>query len=147
MQELVLGPLTTSFAILRYPPQALPSWLISHLQDSPKDDDTRALLGITTTPEEVSIVCDVNIAPKRLTEASNVRISQPWRALKVQGPLDFELTGILLRIAEPLADAGISIFAMSTFDTDYVLVNEERLEQACHVLVTAGFQVVGFQSI
>ncbi|MEM7738586.1 MAG: ACT domain-containing protein [Deinococcota bacterium] len=144
MQELVLEPLATSFAILRYPPQALPSWLVTHLQDSPKADGTRALLGITTTPEELSVVCDVNIAPKRLTEASNVRVSRPWRALKVQGPLEFELTGILLRIAEPLADAGISIFAMSTFDTDYVLVKEERLEQACRVLVATEFKVLGY---
>ncbi|MEM6431504.1 MAG: ACT domain-containing protein, partial [Deinococcota bacterium] len=131
MKELVLEPLDTSFAILRYPTQALPNWLITHLQDPPQDDSARTLLGITTTSEELSIVCDVTIIPSSLAEVDSVRISQPWRALKVQGPLDFKLTGILLRIAEPLADAGISIFAMSTFDTDYVLVNEERLEQAC----------------
>ncbi len=56
---------------------------------------------------------------------SGVKKESGWRILKVNGPLDFSLTGILASIAGPLANAGISIFAISTFETDYVMVNDE----------------------
>jgi hypothetical protein len=59
--------------------------------------------------------------------------------LKVAGPLDFALTGILSALTTPLAEAGVSIFAISTFDTDYLLVKEAKLEQAKEVLVKQGF--------
>ena len=64
-----------------------------------------------------------------------------WRVLKITGPLDFSLTGILVSVAKPLAEAGVSIFAVSTFDTDYVLVKEENLEKALRALTLAGHVV------
>lgn len=64
-----------------------------------------------------------------------------WRALGVEGPLDFGLTGVLSSIAQPLADAGVSIFAVSTFDTDYVLVRESSLVAAVRALEGAGHVV------
>ena len=89
---------------------------------------------ITRTAVELSIVCAEELVPE------SVRAEVGWRALEVAGPLDFALTGILAAIVGPLAEAGISIFAVSTFDTDYVLVKEEMLSQALEVLRAAGHQ-------
>lgn len=77
---------------------------------------------------------------------ANVKCERDWRALKIEGQLDFALTGILASIATPLADAGISIFALSTFDTDYVLVKTEKLQQAINVLQSAGHQIANLKS-
>jgi hypothetical protein len=65
-----------------------------------------------------------------------------WRIFQVAGPLDFSLTGILSSIAGPLAEAGVSIFALSTFDTDYVMVKAQDVDQAARVLEAAGHRVV-----
>mgnify|MGYP000949911708 CR=1 FL=1 len=90
---------------------------------------------ITRTPGELSIVG----APSQVREG--VRAESGWRALAVDGPLDFALTGILASLAGPLAAARISIFALSTFDTDYVLVREPDLPAAVAVLERAGHTV------
>jgi len=82
--------------------------------------------------EELSIVCREDVVPL------DVRQEKGWRAFMVEGPLDFGLTGVLAAIAGPLAVAGISIFAMSTFHTDYVLVKEEKLDDATRALEAAG---------
>jgi hypothetical protein len=87
---------------------------------------------VARTSEELSIVVEERSVPE------GVRCERGWRGLKVAGPLDFGLTGILAAIAAPLAQAEISIFAVSTFDTDYVLVRQPRLEQAVAVLGAAG---------
>ena len=86
---------------------------------------------MTRTAAELSIVCDVPGPP-------GVRRSGPWRALEVLGPLDHGAVGILRDIAEPLAAAGISLFAISTFDTDYVLVPADRVAAAAAALRRAG---------
>ena len=65
----------------------------------------------------------------------------PWRAFEVQGPLDFALTGILASIAGPLAHASISIFALSTYRTDYILVREQDMDAAVRVLRKEGHTV------
>ncbi len=85
---------------------------------------------ITKTKEELSIVCLESQAP------SNVQAEKGWRGLKVEGPLDFSLTGILASLSQPLAKAKISIFAISTYDTDYILVKEDKLQNAIEVLET-----------
>jgi hypothetical protein len=82
------------------------------------------------------VVCAESAVP------SGVRCERAWRALRVEGPLDFALTGVLASLAVPLAKAGVSIFATSTFDTDYVLVKEELLEQAVNALRLAGHEVL-----
>lgn len=64
-----------------------------------------------------------------------------WRVFRVEGPLDFALTGIIASVAEPLADAGIAIFTLATYDTDYVLVNESRLAAAVAALRAYGHTV------
>jgi len=76
------------------------------------------------TPEELSLVCPDHFeVPAKKTEPG-------WTCIKVNGPLPFELTGIIAGLSGTLADAGISIFAISTFDTDYLLVKTEDMEQA-----------------
>ncbi|HEX8213733.1 MAG TPA: ACT domain-containing protein [Longimicrobium sp.] len=100
---------------------AFPSWLPTH-----------GFLSVTRTSDELSVVCAADAVP------AGVRCEPGWRALAVAGPLDFDLTGVLASIATPLAEAGISIFAISTFDTDYVLVKADRLGDATDALRHAG---------
>jgi hypothetical protein len=85
------------------------------------------------TEDELSLVTHEALAPMESTFCE-----RGWRALKVQGPLDFALVGVLASLTAPLAAAGIPIFAISTFDTDYLLVKESRLPDARVVLQAAG---------
>jgi len=93
------------------------------------------LWSVTRTVEEVSIVCDEAAVPQ------GVRAGRGWRALAVEGPMDLSTTGVLASIAGPLAAAGISLFAVSTFDTDYILVPAGRLIEAADALIAAGHEV------
>lgn len=93
------------------------------------------LWSVTRTPDEVSLVCEERFVPEGL------RVERGWRCLKVRGPLDFGMTGVLISIADPLAAAGVSVFSFSTFDTDYVLVREEQVTTACAALTRAGHSV------
>jgi len=110
------------YAICRLEPYAMvPAWA------------TRGVFcSVTRTPTELSVVCDASGVP------SPVRSEGPWRALAVRGPLDFNLTGVLASLTGPLAEAGISLFAVATFDTDYVLVRAQDFDRALHTLVEAG---------
>ncbi|MFZ5844466.1 MAG: ACT domain-containing protein [Pseudomonadota bacterium] len=87
------------------------------------------------TPEETSVVCRYESAP------AAVPTQGPFAMLKVQGPLDFSLTGIMASLTKPLADAGVSVFTISTYDTDYLLIGEAMLSKAITALQAAGFQV------
>ena len=89
------------------------------------------LLSITRTPDELSIVCDAAKIPQ------SVRCRGGWRCLKVEGPLDFSLSGVLAALAEPLARAGIPIFVVSTFDTDDLLAAGADLDRAVAELAKA----------
>ena len=91
---------------------------------------------VTHTEDELSLVCPQIQVPE------GIRKEGGWRCLKVEGPLDFSLTGVLASLTAPLAIAEISVFAISTFDTDYLLVKEDRLEEAIDALTRSGFEVV-----
>lgn len=93
------------------------------------------MVSITRTREELSVTCPENDVPE------GIRAERGFVPLKVEGPLDFALTGVLASVAGPLADAGISLFAIATFDTDYVLVKAERLLDATAALRAAGHVV------
>ncbi|MYS84605.1 ACT domain-containing protein [Embleya scabrispora] len=95
-----------------------------------------SLYCLTRTPEELSLVCVENLVPP------DVEVEREWSAMVVAGPLDFSLTGILASIAGPLAEAGIPLFAVSTYDTDYVLVKSDRARDAIAVLGAAGHTIV-----
>jgi hypothetical protein len=91
-------------------------------------------------PEEHTLVCLEDILAQELPPGTQVETG--WRALRVAGSLEFTLVGILASIANPLAEAGVSIFAISTYDTDYVLVKEQDLERATAALRAAGFPIL-----
>lgn len=114
------------FAISQLPAEAaIPRWAAQ----------APGVVATVRSHEELSIVCREDVVPL------DVRQEKGWRAFMVEGPLDFGLTGVLAAIAGPLAVAGISIFAISTFHTDYVLVKEDKLEAATKALQAAGHQI------
>ena len=87
------------------------------------------------TPDELSVVCAADAVP------AGVRAERGWKALAVDGPLAFELTGILAGLTGVLARAGVPLFALSTHDTDLLLVREADLERAVAALRAAGHEV------
>lgn len=91
---------------------------------------------LTRTDEELSLVVLADRLP------AGIRSEGPWRALQVVGPLDFALVGILAELTGALAQARISLFALSTFDTDYLLVKEDRFGAACDALRAAGHEIL-----
>ena len=103
---------------------ALPAWA-----------DGPGFVTITRRQGELSIVCADDRVP------STVRAERGWRALEVEGPIDFQVVGLIHGLTGPLARAGISVFAVATFDTDLVLVREETLNRAVHALRDAGYVV------
>lgn len=96
---------------------------------------------VTRTSEEFSVVCPANQVPSSLTAETG------WRALKVQGPFALSEIGVLAALTTPLAHAQVSLFAISTFDTDYLLVREEKLEAAIAALRAAEHEVVNVDAI
>ena len=113
------------YAIVHLAPDAaIPDW-------ATKGDFT----SITRTPDELSIVCPADNLP------TDVQTPHHWICFKLNGPFDFSQTGILLSFIEPLSNHGVPIFAISTYDTDYVLVQEEFVEAALNALRTAGHEL------
>ena len=124
---LDLDVLPGSSAVARLDPAAeVPGWA----------RDT-TLSAVIRTADELTIVCPPAAVP------AGVRSEGPFRTLAVRGPLDFALTGILASLAAPLARDGISIFVLSTFDTDLLLVREHDLPAARATLAAAGHRIDG----
>jgi hypothetical protein len=95
----------------------------------------RALSAFIRTPEELTVICPEHLVPPGV-------IAEPgWRVLQVEGPLDFELVGVLASLAASLADAGVSIFAISTYSTDFILIKQSQVDLALTALHQAGHQV------
>lgn len=123
--RLTLAVLDNLYSVCRLAPEAgIPNWV-----------PATGFGSVTRTAEELSVVCPSDAVP------DNVEAERDFQILKIEGPLDFSLTGILLAVAGPLADAGISIFALSTFDTDYVLVRNKDLGNTLSVLEAAGHTI------
>ena len=121
--KLVLSVLEETFSIHRLAPDA-------SLPEAVSECDFYSL---SKTTDELSLVCPEHIAVK--SEKSN----PDWKCLKVAGPLDFELTGILAGITEVLAKEKLSVFAISTFDTDYILLKKQGLTAAISALERVGY--------
>jgi hypothetical protein len=118
---LTLRVLPGDLAICRLEPdESLPAWVFH---------DEARFFSVTRTPRETSVVCAEEDLPPSIARAE-----RGWRALEVQGPIPFDVTGVLSGLTAPLAAAGIPVFALSTYDTDYVLVRSEHLERAVAVL-------------
>jgi hypothetical protein len=124
--QLKLRTLPGSLAVCRLETgSSLPNWAV-----------TGELSAAIRSPGELTIICNQAAVPP------GIQHEPDWRAIGVLGRLDFSLTGVLAALAQPLAEAGVSIFALSTFDTDYILVKESALQQALEVLQLAGHQIV-----
>jgi hypothetical protein len=124
-QRLHLSLLPDTFAVCRLDREAaIPDWA-----------QAAGFMSVTRTADELSIVCAERHLPEGMDRQGG------WRVLKVAGPLDFSLTGILASITAPLAQAAIPVFAISTYETDYLLVKQDDLEQAAHVMSAHGHHV------
>ena len=110
---------------------------VCKLPDAGSVDPRRGFCFFANTGEEISLVCRTEDAPP-VTLARE----DGWRAFRVAGTLDFSLTGILAGLSGILAEQGVGIFAVSTYDTDYILVKEEKLARAAEALAGAGHTVV-----
>jgi hypothetical protein len=94
-----------------------------------------ALASVTRTRDELSIVCAEDGVPE------GVSCERGWRCLSVQGPIAFSEVGVLASLLTPLAEAGISVFAVSTYETDYLLVKQDALSRAQEALASWGHVV------
>lgn len=107
--------------------QGLVVWKAENYGDVlPLFETPKSLFSLTVTDDEISVICTVD----QLPDNPKGEIEHGWSYFKVAGQLDFSLTGILSSIAAPLAEAEISIFAISTFDTDYILIKTVDVENA-----------------
>jgi uncharacterized protein len=125
--QLTLRLLPQKFAVCQLAAESssLPEWAMRG-----------AVSSLTRTTDELSIVCESKYAP------SSAKAEKGWRCFKLQGPFPFEMTGVLASALQPLAEAGVSIFAISTYDTDYVMVKETQLGKAEKALKAAGHDVL-----
>lgn len=117
--HFTLALLKEHFGICRIDPQInIPNWALTG-----KD-----FVSISRSNDELSIICEQSVIPETIVAEKD------WRVLRVEGPIDNQLPGIVYSLAKPLAEAQISIFAITTFDTDYILVKEGSLTHALQIL-------------
>ena len=123
--KLTVAVLPERFAVSRLAPsEDVPAWA------------TRPpVFSVTRTRDELSIVCPEENVP------ADVKCARGWRAFRLVGTFDFVMTGILASLAGPLAREGVSIFCFSTYDTDYVMVRADQLEQAKAALTKRGHTI------
>jgi hypothetical protein len=127
-----LDLLPGDYAVCRLPAgSALPPGLVG----GSANGSVAGVVSVTWTADEVSVICLADLVPDGATAEA------PWRCLRVAGPLDFALTGVLASMVAPLATARVTIMAFSTYDTDYILVPSVRLAEAVATLDRAGHPV------
>lgn len=125
MQQLKFIVLEGSYSLCRLlADEAIPSWIFA----SP-------FYTISKSPEELSIVCESKYIP------GNIQQSNGWKLLKIDAVLDLSLTGITAKFSKPLAEGGVNFCVIATYDTDYVMVPEEKLFLATEALQKEGFLV------
>ena len=118
---------------IRVLPQALTVCKVDNLSEI---DLSCPLYFIGRTDEELSVVCETEHAPIK-----TIAREDGWRGFRIEGTLDFSLVGILSKLSGLLASAGIGLFAISTFNTDYILVKRENLEHALKLLSENGYDI------
>ena len=128
---LDLDLLSEEYAVCRLPAG---SAIAPSLTSSPDD---KGVVSVTWTHDEISVICRSDRVPAGAT------VETPWRCLRVIGPLDMALTGVLASLVGPLANARVNIIAFSTYDTDYLLVPAVRLPEALETLTAAGHRIAG----
>ena len=97
--------------------------------------ESSSIFSVTATATETSVVCAARSVPRKALH------QRPFTAFEVQGPLDFGLTGVLVELLTPLAEAEISVFTLSTYDTDWILISGADVERAVEVWQQAGHEV------
>jgi hypothetical protein len=126
---LDLDLLPEEYAVCRLPAgSALPASLSS-------GPDDKSVISVTWAPDELSVICPADRVPEGAT------VEASWRCLRVVGPLDLALTGVLASLIGPLADARVNIVAFSTYDTDYLLIPQVRLTEAVDTLTAVGHRL------
>lgn len=98
--------------------------------------DVNDFLFLAKTDKELSVVCETKKVPE-----NTINREDGWTAFRAAGSLEFSLVGILADLSHCLADAGISIFAVSTYDTDYILVKKDNWDKAKSALLNAGYEI------
>ena len=109
---------------------------VCKVSDISKIDLTAEFFFVGKTDEEISLVCKTEDTP-----AETIERDDSWKAFRIQGVLDFSLIGILSKLSGILADNNIGIFAVSTYNTDYILVKKENYDKALKVLTLEGYKV------
>ena len=99
-------------------------------------DFTKEFVFLSKTDDEISLVCESCCAP-----SNTVALEAGWKALKIAGVLNFEMIGVITKIANILSDAGVSIFVISTYNTDYILVKAENFEKSAQALMNHGYTI------
>lgn len=126
MKGYTLKFLESTYAICKLPSNSqIPSWVKGN-----------NLLGLIRTQQEMTLVCDEKYVPDSITKDGG------WCAFYIDAVLGFDLVGVLASILNPLADAEISIFALSSYSTDYVLIRQDKLKLAKKVLNDGGFHIL-----
>ncbi len=125
-RKLTLSILSGAYAICRM------------AADAPDPEWARrgSFFSITRTAEELSIACEEGHVPDGITA------SRGWRGWKLAGPFDFAQSGVIAAVVQPLADAGISVFVLATFDTDYIFVHQDQFEESRQVLLACGHTIL-----
>ncbi len=125
-RRLKFRRLAGSYAIVRLAPDSpVPDWAMQG-----------DLISITRTSDELSIVCPVDNVPAEL------QVARCWACLKLEGPFDLPETGVLLSFIEPLSANDVPVFAISTYDTDYILIRQESSDRALMLLAEAGHEAL-----
>lgn len=114
-----------------------PDFSICKLEDMSGIDLNEEFCFVGKTDEEISLVCVTGNVPENTLQRDD-----GWKAFKIQGILDFSLIGILSEISTLLAENGIGIFAVSTYNTDYILTKSHNFPKALDVLAAAGYNVI-----
>ena len=123
---LTLELLKENYSVCRLNPNApIPAWC-----------QKGNFYSVTQTKDELSIVCETQYVSENIEV-----VESDWRIFKILGPLDFSLIGILSKISLLMAECKISIFALSTYDTDYIMVKEDKVEEAVKALKRAGYGI------
>ena len=113
------------------------SFTVCKLKSVDKIDLNKDFIFVGKTDEEISLVCRTSDAPSNTTDRDD-----NWRAFRIEGTLDFSLIGILAKISSILAESKIGIFAISTYNTDYILVKADNFDSALAALISNGYTVV-----
>ncbi|HAS43007.1 MAG TPA: ACT domain-containing protein [Microscillaceae bacterium] len=125
MNQLTFELLSSTYSLCRLEPEeGVPDWVY-----------LSAFFSITKSKHELSIVCEEFLVPKGIT------VEESWRLLRITGTLDLSLTGITAKFSTPLAEAGINICVIATYDTDYLMVKSDKILETLHTLSKAGFGI------